>query len=159
MFSKLQNQAKVLTVVGSGLLALAPAPAAAETYSMLANHGSGWIKQGEYRTLEECNEEAASLSASFPKAQFGCLGATALRAHELQQERARLASELQQLQQANQQGSARRDTEFQQASARCARRSGVRVNVKPGSRVETLGTAEQRFAFSKCMTQAGHDLE
>jgi hypothetical protein len=88
-----------------------------------------------------------------------CLGVTALRAYELQQERARLASELQQLQQANQSESARRDAEFQQASVRCARRSGVRVNVKPGSRVETLGTAEQRFEFNKCMTKAGHDLE
>jgi len=153
MLRKLQCQAKVLIVVGSGLLALAPVPAAAETYSMLANHGGGWVKQGEYRTLDECNREAAGLSASSPKAQFGCLGAGALREYMLDQAARQRVYDLQKA------NPALREAAFQQASAQCAALSRVKVNVKPGARVEYFGTAEQRFAFSKCMTQAGHDLE
>jgi hypothetical protein len=109
---------------------LAPVPAAAETYSIFANHGNGWINHGGHSTLAGCKLEAAGLSASFPQAQFGCLGATAVRAYE-----------------------------FQQATARCARRSGVEHNPKPGSRVQILGTAQERFDFDKCMTKAGHDLQ
>jgi hypothetical protein len=153
MLSKLHCQAKVLIVVGSGLLALAPVPAAAETYAILANHGSGWVKQGEYRTLDECNREAAGLSAGAPKAQFGCLGAAALREYMLDQAARQRVYDLQKA------NPARREAEFQQASVQCAALSRVKVNVKPGARVEYFGTAEQRFSFSRCMTQAGHDLE
>lgn len=145
----------VLTTVGCGLLALAPVPAAAETYSILANHGNGWINQGEHNTLAGCDQEAARLSASFPKAQFGCLETSALRAYEAQQATARRAYELQQ---ESQRATARQASEFEQATARCARRSGVQHNPKPDSRVTILGTERQRFNFDKCMTQAGQDL-
>ena len=51
------------------------------------------------------------------------------------------------------------ETQFQQAAARCAERSGVGIIPKPAAKAKILGTTKQRFNFDDCMTASGHPVD
>src|SRR5260370_4060067 len=106
------------------MLAWAVSAEAQSEYRMLVNHGAGWSDAGDFRTLEECNREAASYASKY-SVQAGCAPVSAL-------EQQRRALEQQ-----------RADAQFQQTAAECAKRTRVRIIQKPDANISILGTLEQ----------------
>jgi hypothetical protein len=84
----------IATVAGVGLMVLSPVSVAAEPHVILANHGAGWVKKGDFSDLSACKLEAGSLSKQFPAAQFGCIGVRAFAAYEAQQAAAQQAGQM-----------------------------------------------------------------
>jgi hypothetical protein len=99
-------------------------PASAETYRMLVNHGLGWTPAGDYRTLKDCENEAAVYAAQH-SARAGCGPLSALDRWE-------------------------KELRFQQVAKGCADAAGVEIVLKPDFKATILGTTQKRFAFDKC---------
>jgi len=117
-------------VAALAVLLLTPLPASAVPYRMLVNHGVGWTPIGDYSTKAECEVEAAAYAAKH-SVQAGCVSVGALEDYE-------------------------HEKQFRSVAGACGSRTGVRINLMPGARVEYFGTARQRFDFRKCMTDNGH---
>ena len=115
------------------MLASTGSAEAQSEYRMLVNHGAGWSDAGDFRTLEECNREAAIYASKY-SVQAGCAAVRALE-------------------------QADRSAAFQQASKECSRRSRIDVINKPGDKITTFGTQRQQFNFEKCMSEKGQHLE
>lgn len=48
---------------------------------------------------------------------------------------------------------------YNRAASACAQHARVDIAIKPDTRLEILGTARQRFAFTKCMAESGYPTE
>lgn len=51
------------------------------------------------------------------------------------------------------------EARFNQAAAACAQHSKVKIIIKPQTRINIMGTTEQRWAFDECMSQSGQHTE
>jgi hypothetical protein len=48
------------------------------------------------------------------------------------------------------------EKQFRSVANACASRTGVRITLMPGARLDYMGTTRQQFEFRKCMTDNGH---
>jgi hypothetical protein len=128
---------RALLTVATLLTSVTPASAG---WILYRQESGVWRASGVYQDLKVCETEAKAMAEKL-HTLAGCappspVGTAAPRSP-----------------------SAIADADFEAATKKCARRSGVQYNSKPGSRVTILGTDEQRFDFDKCMTKAGQDLK
>ncbi len=123
----------ILILILAALLLTPPLASAESRYRMLVNHGTGWSEAGDFSTLEECKGEAAVYAIKH-SVQASCAAISAL-----EQQRA--------------------EAQFQQVARFCAGRAGVQIALKPGRKVDHLGTTQQRFDFDKCMAERGQPTE
>ena len=129
------------------VMAVSVTPAIAG-YRIVSNQAGIWKEvPGDFESLAQCETEAKAFAVK-AKTQAGCLSDEQFRAWQARVQASQAAAAAQQ-----------DERDFGVAAKRCARSSGVDLNLKSDSRVTILGTDKQRFNFDKCMTKKGHDLE